>query len=231
MALQGAAFFSPDFKSSPYYPDYKSSQTDREKIGSPAKSQNGLKESIVYEEYSAQKYALEFTSKDGDKVSFSFESIEYQKNSIEISAKGSKDDFNKLKTLVKDELRKMSKEIVKNFLKDAGIKNIDDENVNNVDTSSNIPEYWNAENTSQRIVDFATSFFGSFKGDKGEFLSKIKEAIEKGFDQAKQVWGGEFPKAASNLTKNTHDLIMEKLDKWAGEGNNSSENENLSTNV
>lgn len=229
MALQGTAF-SPDLKSSPSFSEYKNTKPDKEKIGFPAKSTNGLKGSIVHERYSAQKYALEFTSKDGDKVSFSVESIEYQKNSIEFSANGSKDDFNKLKTFVKDELRKMSKEIVKGFLKDAGIQNTDNENVNDID-SSDIPEYWNAENTSQRIVDFATSFFGAFKGDKGEFLSKIKEAIEKGFDQAKKMWGGEFPKAASNLVKNTHDLIMEKLDEWAGEGNDSAENENLSSNV
>ncbi|HON12136.1 MAG TPA: DUF5610 domain-containing protein, partial [Chitinispirillaceae bacterium] len=79
-----------------------------------------------------------------------------------------------------------------------------------------VPEYWNAENTSQRIVDFATSFFDSFKGAGIDFLNTIKAAIEKGFSEARGMLGA-VPKSVSDLTDRTYELVMEKLDKWAVE--------------
>lgn len=198
-------------------PGYNLTKSDKDKggVSSGASSGARLKASISSEYYSSQKYAVEFTSKDGDKVSFSYESVEYSKSSMEINAKGSKEDIAKLATFVKDQLKKMSSEIVKNFLKDAGIETDSSDDVSGADTAATIPEYWNAENTSQRVVDFAVSFFDAFKGKGDEFLSKIKAAIEDGFSQAKKVFGGDFPDGVSKLISDTHDLIMKKLDSWA----------------
>lgn len=80
----------------------------------------------------------------------------------------------------------------------------------------NLPEYWNAENTSQRIVDFATSFYGVVGAGGEEYYESIKKAIQDGFDQAdtllKDLPGGD---AAAKLRKQTYMLTMEKLDEWA----------------
>jgi hypothetical protein len=102
-------------------------------------------------------------------------------------------------------------------MKDAGMDTTGTDETQSTDTEVKIPEYWNAENTSQRIVDFATSFFDAFKGKGEEFLSKIKAAVEEGFKQAKDILGGNLPDVASKLVNDTHDLVMAKFDKWAQE--------------
>lgn len=63
----------------------------------------------------------------------------------------------------------------------------------------------NAENTSDRIVKFAKAISG---GDKNK-LDELKDAIKQGFDAVKEIFG-ELPE----LSQNTYDLVMEKLDKW-----------------
>lgn len=68
---------------------------------------------------------------------------------------------------------------------------------------------FNAENTSNRIVEFAKAISG---GDKSKF-DQIKESIQKGFDEATKVWGGELPE----ISKQTLDLAMQKLDDWKNE--------------
>lgn len=65
-----------------------------------------------------------------------------------------------------------------------------------------------AEAVSNRIVDFAIAISG---GDPAQY-DKLKAAIEKGFGEAKKALGGELP----DISKKTYDLVMEKLDKWAG---------------
>jgi gas vesicle protein len=199
-------------------PGYNLNKADKDSrsVSSGVASGARLKTSISSEYYSSQKYAVEYTSKDGDKFSFSYEAVEYSKTEIAIDAKGSKEDIEKLSSFVKDQLKKMSNEIVKSFLKDAGIETGSSEDVNQTDPSAvTVPEYWNAENTSQRIVDFAVSFFDAFKGKGDEFLSKIKAAIEDGFSQAKKAFGDDFSDGVSTLISDTHDLIMKKLDSWA----------------
>lgn len=58
---------------------------------------------------------------------------------------------------------------------------------------------------SDRIVDFAIAISG---GDKSK-LPEIRGAIEEGFRQAKNMLG-DLPE----VSLRTHDLIMEKLDRW-----------------
>ncbi|MFW5960022.1 MAG: hypothetical protein ACOCSE_02760 [Chitinivibrionales bacterium] len=38
-----------------------------------------------------------------------------------------------------------------------------------IEESTGLPEYWNAENTSQRIMDFAVSFFTLSDMDRDEY--------------------------------------------------------------
>ncbi len=80
------------------------------------------------------------------------------------------------------------------------------------DCEAGIPEYWNAENTSDRIVHFATQM-AEIAGDDSEFAQNIMQAVVDGFDQANAVTG-PLPGAAGELNKKTHDLTMSKLSKW-----------------
>jgi len=84
---------------------------------------------------------------------------------------------------------------------------------------ASVPEYWNAENTSQRIVDFATSFYEGSGQDVKEFGDKIVQAVKQGFEDANKILGN-LPGAAGELTSNTQELTLEKLDRWIAENSN-----------
>lgn len=66
--------------------------------------------------------------------------------------------------------------------------------------------YWGADQTSDRILSFASALAGSDK-DK---MREMVEAFKKGYAQAQKQWGGELP----DLCKSTYDSVMEKFDKW-----------------
>ena len=48
-------------------------------------------------------------------------------------------------------------------------------------------------------------------GGDAEKLEQIKSAIDKGFDMAKEALGGTLPE----ISRNTYDAVMKKLDSWA----------------
>lgn len=69
--------------------------------------------------------------------------------------------------------------------------------------------YWGVEQTSDRIIDFATALTG---GDPSK-IEEMREAFKKGYEQAEKTWGGELP----DISKRTYDAVMEKFDKLAEE--------------
>lgn len=69
--------------------------------------------------------------------------------------------------------------------------------------------YWGVKQTSDRMIDFAKAL----AGDDPDKIEEMRNAIKKGFDAAKKLWGGELP----SISKDTYDATMEKLDKWAEE--------------
>ncbi|SDZ75731.1 hypothetical protein SAMN05660420_00149 [Desulfuromusa kysingii] len=69
--------------------------------------------------------------------------------------------------------------------------------------------YFGVEKTSQRIVDFAISGFG---GDP-EKLQQMKSAIDQGFSEAQEAFGGALPE----ISQQTYETIMEKLDAFAAQ--------------
>lgn len=71
--------------------------------------------------------------------------------------------------------------------------------------------YWSVEKTSDRIVEFAKALTG---GDPSK-ASAMVDAIEKGFKEATKAWGKDMP----DITKNTYDSVMKKMDEWANEAN------------
>ena len=49
--------------------------------------------------------------------------------------------------------------------------------------------FWGVKQTSQRIFDFAQAV----AGDDVETMKKMQAAVEKGFKQAEEAWGGSLP--------------------------------------
>jgi len=82
------------------------------------------------------------------------------------------------------------------------------------------------EAVSGRIVDFAVSFFGAFKGNNSDqeaaenldgFVSLIKGAVEQGFVEAGDILKGvgQVTKAAQDDVDETFSLTMNKIDAFA----------------
>lgn len=65
--------------------------------------------------------------------------------------------------------------------------------------------YWGVNQTSDRIVSFATAL----AGNDTDALEEMKEAFIKGYKQAEKQWGGELPE----ISQKTYDAVMEKFDK------------------
>lgn len=150
---------------------------------------------------------LELTSADGDTISLSMKPAVHQKSIIKID-----DTDGKMKDQivvnVNNYLVKMRDEMSGRFNEKNSI------NVNEKSVSESIPiifDYWNAENTSQRIVEFSFSFHSNFSGSDQEFFEKIKTAIDEGFKRAKDLIG-RLPDAVTTLIDDTYKMVMDKLD-------------------
>lgn len=69
--------------------------------------------------------------------------------------------------------------------------------------------YWGVEQTSDRIIDFATALTG---GDPDK-IEDMREAFKQGYEKATETWGKELPE----LSKKTYEAVMAKFDKMAEE--------------
>ncbi|MBF0430854.1 MAG: hypothetical protein HQK83_06215 [Fibrobacteria bacterium] len=175
--------------------------------------------------YQKEELNVVYKNKDGDSLEISYSAESLNAFSMQGDMENSKDiDAGVFKKL--DEFIKQQKQMLLDYLfgnKEhpfgEGIKTGQIEGVEPT-TELNIPEYWNAENTSQRIVDFATSFFSMSDKGANEFGTMMMEAVKKGFEEASAITG-QLPGAAGELVADTQQLTMEKLEAWMAQ--NSSE--------
>jgi hypothetical protein len=108
--------------------------------------------------------------------------------------------------------------LVANMLKEQGIdfkiangdQLIDISEISQDDAIELVSEdgYFGIEKTSDRIVDLAIAAAG---GDTSK-LAVIKEGVKKGFNEAMEIFGGSLP----DISYDTYDAVMNKLDSWAG---------------
>lgn len=78
--------------------------------------------------------------------------------------------------------------------------------------AAEVPEYWNADNTSQRIVDFAMSFRGlAPELSDEEYIEQMRKAVELGYKLAKKDIG-DLPGPSAKLFNDTYSLTMKKFD-------------------
>ena len=73
--------------------------------------------------------------------------------------------------------------------------------------------YYSAENTAERIIQFALSFYDG--GDRQEYAEMVRAAVMKGFNQAMGVSGGALPQISSD----TIGLVNSALDTFAAGSN------------
>ena len=76
-------------------------------------------------------------------------------------------------------------------------------------------DFWGAEKTANRILDFAKSLAGN---DPKNFET-VKNAFLKGFGECKKIWGGELP----GVCNDTYDRVMSGFDEWEKELNSAAD--------
>jgi hypothetical protein len=78
--------------------------------------------------------------------------------------------------------------------------------------AADVPEYWNAENTSKRIVDFAMSFrsMAPELSDE-EYIDQVRKAVQLGYKLAKKDVGS-MPGPSAQLFNDTYNLTMKRFD-------------------
>ena len=179
-----------------------------------AQARNGVRASDSFElehlRYSDTK--LRISDSSGRVVDLSMENVEYTRISenSKISNRGAAEAFHK----IREETLRIQKIVVSRIL--ANVEGRPQKVENGDDDALRIPEEWNAENTSNRIVDFAVGLRNAFEGADAEFLEMVKGAVEEGFEQAREILGA-LPDKVQALMEETHSLVMEKLDRWAEE--------------
>ena len=149
----------------------------------------------------------EFVQKSTDSVSLNYHkevSMTYE-SSLTIQTGDTQDQYNLLRGLVAN----MLKEQGIDFKIANGDQEIDLRTISQEEAIELVADdgYFGIEQTSDRIVELAIAAAG---GDVSK-LAAIKEGVEKGFSDALQAFGGTLP----DISYDTYDAIMEKLDAWA----------------
>lgn len=203
--------------------------TENKHFPRPTTNNEGSKAvfSTVY--YSSESATLNYTNNDGDSVTLSMENIEYQRAMISMGGNVDSDEWKEIVNNVKNEFLKFKESIIKRFIASInGDSTTVDEQSETKETGEieGLPEYWNAENTSQRIVDFAVSFYDIAESEGKEYYEMMKNAIKEGYSQAMGVLG-ELPDEVFALSQNTIELALQKLDAWAIEMGISIEEEDV----
>lgn len=75
---------------------------------------------------------------------------------------------------------------------------------------------WSADAVSDRIMQLAGFFMATLPGDPEENMKKIKEAMEKGFQNANDTIGA-VPADLAQLYNNTYEKTMSKWDQFVKE--------------
>jgi hypothetical protein len=113
----------------------------------------------------------------------------------------------------------MLRSLVANLLQEQGINTKIAIGDGEIDIATVTPEkaqelvsedgYFGVEQTSERIFQFAIGIAG---GDSSR-LDAIKEGIDQGFAEAKKAFGDWLP----DISYDTYDAVMKKLDDWAAQ--------------
>lgn len=190
----------------------------------PEKVNSSFKYSGEY--LSHEKMTLNYKNSEGDSFSLNYESVKYQRMSYEgtenpLSVSLNNADKGEIGKEIKELYDLVKENMVKELMKSLGFEIQGTKKGEEVEKTSEskiegLPEYWNAENTSQRIFEFAVSFHSMSEQDTEGYYKMMREAIISGYDEAIGEIG-EVSDEVSSLSQETLRLALEKLDSWAAE--------------
>jgi hypothetical protein len=76
--------------------------------------------------------------------------------------------------------------------------------------------YWGVNQTSDRIIQFATALTG---GDPDK-IEEMRSAFLKGYEKAQKTWGGQLPE----ISQQTYDAVLKKFDELTANAGISTDN-------
>ncbi|MBU0665470.1 MAG: hypothetical protein KJ990_13125 [Proteobacteria bacterium] len=158
------------------------------------------------------KMSLDKTSVASDTVTISQRSetaVTYSK-ALTMEQNVAGDGFDLLRGLVLNMLKEQGIDFKVATGATTGVQEIDISQLSQEEAQALIADdgYFGVKQTSDRIVNFAISMAG---GDPSR-LATIKEGVDKGFNEALKAFGGQLP----DISYDTYDAVMKKLDDWAG---------------
>ena len=125
------------------------------------------------------------------------------KSALNIKNEGMKDMVAQLLGQAKSDGKKPDSGLsIDSILKSYGVDPIE---------SDGSEDFWGAEKTANRILDFAKNLA---KSDPDSF-KKVKDAFEKGFSESEKIWGGKLP----SVSYETLDKVRAGFDEWEKEFN------------
>lgn len=154
------------------------------------------------------KATSESFSLSTDKVTLSYqvESVELYDSSMTLQP-GQQDGFDLLRGLVLNILEEQGMDLtIPTGNGELSLEEISQEEATELISDDG---YFGIEQTSDRIVDFAVGVAG---GDPTR-IDAIRAGVEQGFNEALEAFGGWLP----DISYDTYDAVMEKLDAWVGE--------------
>jgi len=173
----------------------------------------------IFQQYKAESYSESrqsetvrtdeaFLSVDKVTLSYSTESVSTYDNSMTLQGVHN-DGFDLLRGLVINMFKEQGLSLnIPTGNTEPGMEEISLEEITPQEAEQLIADdgYFGVEQTSDRIVEFAKGIAG---GDPAR-IDAIKAGIDKGFNEAKQAFGDWLP----DISYNTYDKVMEKLDDW-----------------
>jgi hypothetical protein len=131
----------------------------------------------------------------------------YDKKAIDKLKEEANQRFQNLRNMVEELLKRQG--LTFNDIDDKKVVKIDQETRTEAQKAISIDGEFGVDKVATRIIDFAKAISGN---DKGK-ISKLKAAIEEGFEEAKKAFGGELPE----ISNQTYEEVMKRLEDWSNE--------------
>ena len=146
----------------------------------------------------------------GDQVNISYSSETTETYTASMSLEGTHNDgFDLLRGLVLNIFEKQGIDYKLKVDDSAKTSEIDLSTITQTEAEELVADdgYFGVESTSERIFNFAVGI----AGNDPSRLDAIKEGVQQGFNEALDAFGGWLP----DISYETFDTVMNKLDEWA----------------
>jgi hypothetical protein len=184
-----------------------------------------LKFRSTHDEYqhSQNEINIKYQNQDGDSFELSMQAQSLNKiNEDECNGRLVKNPFQSVSEIIKqfiqNQIQKMAESSTENKAKrvEKSGKKLPEvsETKDNAGSKSEIPEFWNARNTAERISKFAVTFHGKSGREPGDFANEAVAAVKKGFEGAGDTLNG-LEQGVSSLNSEIQGTVIENIETWA----------------